>query len=132
MTWFRVKTIARTDLRQLAQARDFWGPMVILGSVFFVFVPLVLLLAITHVGDIHAVQQVSQALDLLPQKAQDAIRGDTDAARTSMPRLPTSPVWSSCRSRSRRRWRMTRSAKGSAHRQPWPTPAALREDLPGS
>ena len=83
MTWFRVKTIARTDLRQLAQARDFWGPMVILGSVFFVFVPLVLLLAITHVGDIHAVQQVSQALDLLPQKAQDAIRGDTDAARTS-------------------------------------------------
>ncbi len=53
--------------------------MVILGSVFFVFVPLVLLLAITHVGDIHAVQQVSQALELLPQKAQDAIRGDTDA-----------------------------------------------------
>ena len=83
MTWFRVKTIAKTDLRQLAQARDFWGPMVILGSVFFVFVPLVLLLAITHVGDIHAVQQVSQALDLLPEKAQAAIRGDTDAARTS-------------------------------------------------
>ncbi len=83
MSWFRVKTIARTDLRQLAQARDFWGPMVILGSVFFVFVPLVLLLAITHVGDIHAVQQVSQALDLLPPKAQAAIRGDTDSARTS-------------------------------------------------
>ena len=83
MSWFRVKTIARTDLQQLAQARDFWGPMVILGSVFFVFVPLVLLLAITHVGDIHAVQQVSQALDLLPAKAQAAIRGDTDSARTS-------------------------------------------------
>ncbi|HMK13085.1 MAG TPA: ABC transporter permease subunit [Acidimicrobiales bacterium] len=83
MSWFRVKTIAKTDLRQLAQARDFWGPMVILGSVFFIFVPLVLLLAITHVGDIHAVQQVSQALDLLPQKAQSAIRGQSDAARTS-------------------------------------------------
>ena len=83
MSWFRVKTIARTDLKQLAQARDFWGPMVILGSVFFVFVPLVLLLAITHVGDIHAVQQVSQALDLLPPKAQAAIRGTTDSARTS-------------------------------------------------
>ncbi len=83
VSWFRVKTIARTDLRQLAQARDFWGPMVILGSIFFVFVPLVLLLAITRVGDIQAVQQVSQALDLLPQQAQDAIRGDTDSARTS-------------------------------------------------
>ena len=83
MSWFRVKTIARTDLKQLAQARDFWGPMVILGSVFFVFVPLVLLLAITHVGDIHAVQQVSQALDLLPPKAQAAIRGTSDSARTS-------------------------------------------------
>ncbi len=79
----RVKTIARTDLRQLAQARDFWGPMVILGSVFFVFVPLVLLLAITRVGDIQAVQQVSQALDLLPQQAQEAIRGTSDSARTS-------------------------------------------------
>lgn len=83
MNWFRVKTIARTDLRQLAQARDFWGPMVILGSVFFVFVPLVLLLAITRVGDIQAVQQVSQALDLLPQQAQEAIRGTSDSARTS-------------------------------------------------
>ena len=83
MNWFRVRTIARTDLRQLAQARDFWGPMVILGSVFFVFVPLVLLLAITRVGDIQAVQQVSQALDLLPQEAQDAIRGTSDSARTS-------------------------------------------------
>ncbi len=83
VSWFRVKTIARTDLRQLAQARDFWGPMVILGSIFFVFVPLVLLLAITRVGDIQAVQQVSQALDLLPQEAQDAIRGTSDSARTS-------------------------------------------------
>jgi ABC-type Na+ efflux pump permease subunit len=79
----RVATVARTDLRQLIQARDFWLPMVILGSIFFLFVPTVLLLSITRVGDIQAVQQLSTTLEVLPERAQEAIRGDSDAGRAS-------------------------------------------------
>ncbi|HSL56439.1 MAG TPA: ABC transporter permease subunit [Acidimicrobiales bacterium] len=79
----RIATVARTDLRQLIQAKDFWMPMVFLGSIFFLFIPTVLLLSITRVGDITAVEQLSTTLEVLPQRAQEAIRGDTDAGRAS-------------------------------------------------
>ena len=83
MNWGRVRTVARTDLRQLIQAKDFWMPMGILGSIFFFVVPTILLLAITRVGDINAVQQLSNALEVLPAQAQQAIQGDTPAGRAS-------------------------------------------------
>ena len=41
--WRRALTVARTDVRQLVLAKDFWLPMAILGSIFFVVVPTVLL-----------------------------------------------------------------------------------------
>ena len=83
LDWGRVKTVARTDLKQLIQARDFWLPMMILGGIFFFFIPTVLLLAVTRVGDIHVVQQLSQTLEVLPAKAQEAIRGGTGNARAA-------------------------------------------------
>ena len=52
MNWRRVRTVARTDLKQLIQARDFWVPMVILGALFFFVVPTILLLSITQIGDV--------------------------------------------------------------------------------
>src|SRR5690606_7037294 len=33
--WGQITTVARTDLKQLLQAKDFWGPMVGLGAIFF-------------------------------------------------------------------------------------------------
>jgi ABC-type Na+ efflux pump permease subunit len=74
-------TVARTDLKQLAQARDYWIPMMILGGIFFVFVPTVLLFTITQIGSVDAVSQLSQALEVLPEKAQAAIQGETESAR---------------------------------------------------
>lgn len=83
LDWSSVRTVARTDLKQLIQAKDFWIPMGILGAFFFVLVPAMLLLTITRFGDIDAVHRISQALDVLPQKAQEQIKGNTDAGRTS-------------------------------------------------
>jgi len=79
----RLWTVARTDLKQLIQAKDFWIPMLILGSIFFLFVPTVLLLAITRVGNVQVVEQLSTTLEVLPQKAQEAIQGDSDAGRAA-------------------------------------------------
>jgi ABC-type Na+ efflux pump permease subunit len=79
----RLWTVARTDLRQLLQAKDFWIPMLILGSIFFLFVPTVLLFAITRVGDIRVVEQLSTTLEVLPQKAQESIQGDSEAGRAA-------------------------------------------------
>jgi ABC-type Na+ efflux pump permease subunit len=83
ISWSRMRTVARTDLKQLVQARDFWIPMVVLGAIFFFVVPTILLLTITRVGDIEVVGQISKALEVLPQKAQDQLRGDSDAGKTS-------------------------------------------------
>jgi len=83
LQWAQVFTVARTDLKQLAQARDYWIPMLILGGIFFVFVPTLLLLTITQIGDVDAVSQISDALRILPEKAQAQIRGDSEAGRAA-------------------------------------------------
>ncbi|NNF54720.1 MAG: ABC transporter permease subunit [Acidimicrobiales bacterium] len=69
----QIWTVARTDLKQLAQARDFWFPMTLMGSFFFVIIPTILLFTITAIGDIAVVDQVAQTLDVLPAGAQDQI-----------------------------------------------------------
>ena len=73
LRWSRVATVARTDLKQLVQARDFWLPMTILGSCFFVLIPTVLLLTVTRIGEVDAVEQISKTLEVLPPAAQSQI-----------------------------------------------------------
>ncbi|HEU5150332.1 MAG TPA: ABC transporter permease subunit [Iamia sp.] len=83
MDWKRVRIVVRTELRQLAQAKDFWFPMVILGSLFFVVIPAVLFLTITQIGDVQVVEKVSKAIDVLPQSTQRAIPDSSPAGQTS-------------------------------------------------
>jgi len=78
----RMWAVARNDLRQLRHSPDFWAPMLVLAALFFVIIPTVLLLTITRIGSVGTVRNVSAALDLLPQQAQEAIRGDNPADRT--------------------------------------------------
>ena len=82
MNWHRVATVARTDLKQLAQARDFWLPMMVLGSFFFVFTPAVLLLTITQIGSVEAVDRIADTLEVLPESAQSQIKGISPEGRT--------------------------------------------------
>lgn len=69
----RMLTVMRTDLKQLIQSKDFWIPMVLLGGFFFVGVPALMLSIINNLGNVDAVQQVSQALEVLPKSAQAAV-----------------------------------------------------------
>jgi ABC-2 type transport system permease protein len=79
----RMWVVTRTELRQLIQSKDYWIPMVLLGSLFFVVIPAILLLIITRVGNISMVQQASQALQVLPEAAQAQIQGGTPQGRTA-------------------------------------------------
>ena len=79
----RMWAVARNDLRQLARSPDFWAPMLVLAALFFVVVPTALLFGITHLGSVGTVRRVSAALDMLPQQAQAAIRGESPADRTT-------------------------------------------------
>ena len=83
LNWRRMMTICRTDLRQLRQARDFWGPMVAIGVLFFLVIPLVLLLCIRLIGSAPTVANIARTLDILPEGAQAKLRGGTPGARTS-------------------------------------------------
>ena len=83
MNWARMWAVARNDLRQLARSPDFWAPMLVLAALFFVVIPVILLLTITNLGDVPTISKVSAALELLPQKAQAAVRGATAADRTT-------------------------------------------------
>ena len=83
MNWHRMWTVAKTDLKQLIGAKDFWIPMSILGGLFFLFIPTVLLLSITALGDVEGVRNVSEALEVLPETAQERIQGDTPSARSA-------------------------------------------------
>ncbi|GIU83639.1 MAG: hypothetical protein KatS3mg008_0414 [Acidimicrobiales bacterium] len=90
MSWFRIRTVARHDLLQLLGAKDFWVPMALLGSLFFVVIPSILLSTITNIGDIEIVSRISDTLEILPENAQRAIPSTkpdgepvTDAGKTS-------------------------------------------------
>ena len=82
INWSQVRTVARTDLKQLIQAKDFWLPMGLLGSFFFVIIPAILLTTITKIGDVNVVASISQTLEVLPPSAQEQIRGTTPEGQT--------------------------------------------------
>ena len=79
----RIWVVARTELRMLRQSPDFWLPMMILAGLFFIVIPTFLLFAITHVQNDAVVARVATTLDVLPQRAKEAIHGFSPAGRTS-------------------------------------------------
>ncbi|MGH1489614.1 MAG: ABC transporter permease subunit [Acidimicrobiales bacterium] len=82
MNWKQVATVARTDLRQLAQARDFWMPMAGLGAFFFVIIPAMLLLTVTRISNIDAVSKIAETLEVLPATAKSQIQGTSPQGQT--------------------------------------------------
>ena len=81
LNWGHVMTVARTDLKQLIQARDFWIPMMILGGLFFVVLPTILLSTITRIGDVELMSQISQTLEVLPADTQAQLQGESPEGR---------------------------------------------------
>ena len=77
LRWRQLGTVARTDLKQLVQAKDFWIPMAALGSLFFLVIPFILLMTVTRAGDGAVVAQISQTLEVLPESTRDQISGRT-------------------------------------------------------
>jgi ABC-2 type transport system permease protein len=72
--WRRMWTVCRTDLKQLRQAKDFLVPMILMGSIFYVFVPGMLLGTINAIaGRSAAASKIGEALALLPATAREAI-----------------------------------------------------------
>jgi ABC-2 type transport system permease protein len=82
-THSRAWTIACTDLRQLRQARDFWLPLAIIASLFFVILPGFLLLVITRVSNVELAQQLSDVVGALPSAIQENVKGESGPVQAS-------------------------------------------------
>ena len=79
----RALVIARTELRQLRQAPDFWVPLAVIAGLFFVVIPAALLVLITHVSDVRLVQQLSSVVGSLPKQLRASVKGDAAPAQAS-------------------------------------------------
>src|SRR5262249_28770450 len=75
--------IARTDLRQFVQARDFWLPLSIVALLFFVVIPTVLLLVVSSIKDVKLVNQLSNVVGSLPKDLQANVHGQKGPAQAS-------------------------------------------------
>ncbi len=79
----RAWTIARTDLRQLRHARDFWLPLAIIAVLFFVVIPGFLLLILTNVGDVKLARQLGDIVGSLPSSVQESVKGEPGPVQAS-------------------------------------------------
>ncbi len=81
----RTWTIARTELQQLRQSRDFWLPLAIVAVMFFAVLPGILLFFITRVHAPELAIRIGDVVDTLPTGIQTAARnaGDSPTAQAS-------------------------------------------------
>ena len=75
--------IARTDLQQFVQARDFWMPLAIVALLFFVIIPTVLLLIISTIKDVKLINQLSDVVGSLPQEVRHSVNGQKGPVQAS-------------------------------------------------
>ena len=76
--------IAKTDLRQLLQARDFWLPLMIVALLFFVIIPTFLLLILGSVKDANLAKKLSDVVGSLPKDLQAKVHGQKGPASASV------------------------------------------------
>ena len=83
MSWTHVLTIVETNLKRLYKSRDYWIPLTILASLFFVFIPLILLVLLSNSPTTPVLTQIGDVIGTLPDQVQRNIRGDAPGSRTA-------------------------------------------------
>lgn len=83
MRWTMVKAVIRADLHRLFKTRDYWIPLVILGGLFFVVLPAMLLGTMSLVEQAGIAEQIGEIVGTLPDSIQENIQGDTPSSRAS-------------------------------------------------
>lgn len=78
-----VWAVAANELKQVVRSRDYLLPLGALGLLFFFFVPVFILGAVTNVSGNDAAEAVGAVINTLPETAQQNIQGDTEPVRAS-------------------------------------------------
>ncbi len=83
MRWSMVRAVVKADLYRLVKTRDYWIPLLILGGIFFVGMPVILLGGIGLVEQNNVVTQIGSIVGSLPDAIQNNLQGETPTARAS-------------------------------------------------
>ncbi len=83
MKWNHVSAVAGADLRRLFKSKDYWIPLVLMASLFFVVIPFFSLSVITSLEQSQFVDQVTQIVGQLPESVSQSVAGETPTARAS-------------------------------------------------
>ena len=78
-----IKAVIRIDLYRLFKTKDYWIPLLILGGLFFVVMPVILLGSLGLVQRSPAIAQIGQIIGTLPDAIQQNIEGNNPATRAS-------------------------------------------------
>lgn len=83
MSWNHITAVAGADLKRLFKSKDYWIPLVLMASIFFVIIPFFSLSMIGSLEQTQFVDQVTQIVGQLPDSVSNAVKGDTPTARAS-------------------------------------------------
>ena len=83
MRWSMVFALMKADLYRLLKTRDYWIPLLILGGMFFVVLPAILLGSMSLVGQGGVASQIGEIVGTLPDAIQQNIEGDDPSTRAS-------------------------------------------------
>ena len=83
MSWAHIRAVAGVDLRRLFQSKDYWIPLVMMASLFFVIIPFFVLSVISSLEQSQFVDQLTDIVGNLPSSVNQAVQGETPTARAS-------------------------------------------------
>lgn len=83
MNWDHVRAIAGIDMRRLFKSKDYWIPLIMLATLFFVFMPLLALSVIGMLANTAMAQQLAGIVDSIPVDVSQSLPVDDPAAQAA-------------------------------------------------
>jgi ABC-2 type transport system permease protein len=83
VNWDHVRAIAGADMRRLFKSKDYWIPLMMLATLFFVFMPLLALGVIGMLADTSMAQQLAGMVDSIPVNVSRSLPADDPGAQAA-------------------------------------------------
>ena len=83
MNWDHVRAIAGVDMRRLFKSKDYWIPLMMLATLFFVLMPLLALSVIGMLANTAMAQQLAGIVDSIPVDVSPSLPVDDPAAQAA-------------------------------------------------
>jgi ABC-type Na+ efflux pump permease subunit len=83
VTWKNVRAIARLDLRRLFKSKDYWIPLTILATLFFVVIPLFALGTVENLARTSFASQLTDIVGNLPESITAAVPVESATAKAA-------------------------------------------------